>query len=119
MEPTVRLALYSFNLEQALTNNEELVLFGDIQSGRFVQVAISPREQTLIIDIPLRNLSSLESQWLGQEMEVISDANENPVSYQKLIPSNQTDYAADYIEWIFTSIFRLHESFRVTAKIFT
>ena len=118
MESTRRLAIYSYNLEQALANNEEVVMFGDIQSGRFVQVALSAQEQMLIIDIPVQNLSSLEAQWLGQEMVIVTDSDGNPVSYQKIIPTSLIDYAADYTEWIFTKIFMLPEFFRVTTKMF-
>jgi hypothetical protein len=119
MEPTRRLAIISYNLEQALANDEEMVLFGDIQTGRFVQIAVSVTDQTLIIDIPLSNLSSLESQWLAHNMDAVTDSGGNPISYQKIIPTNQTDYAAECIEWIFTKIFRLPETFRVTTKKFT
>ena len=119
MDSILRLSLYSFNLEQALTNEETQIIFGDIPSGRFVHVAVSEPEQTLLIDIPVNNLSDLESQWLGQNMDAISDSDGKTVSYQKMIPTIQIDYAADYLEWVFTVVFRLRDSFSLTARRFT
>jgi hypothetical protein len=119
MDSILRLSLYSFNLDQALANEETLVIFGDIPSGRFVQIAVSASEQTLIIDIPVNSLSDLESQWLGQNMDAVPDSDGNPVSYQKMIPTIQIDYAADYLEWLFTIVFRLRDSFSLTVKRFT
>jgi hypothetical protein len=80
MDSILRLSLYSFNLEKVLAKHKELVLFGDIPSGRFVQVAVSAPEQTLLIDIPVNNLSNKESQWLGQNMDAVSDVDGTPVS---------------------------------------
>jgi hypothetical protein len=95
------------------------VLFGDNQSGRLIQIVVVTLEQTLIIDIPMRNLSSLESQCLGQEMEIASNSDGNSVSYQKKPPAIQIDYASQYTEWIFTKIFLLPDSFNVKAKVFS
>ena len=95
------------------------MIFEDPSSGKFVQFAVSAPEKTLVVDIPLMNLSKQEYDWLGQHMEIMTDSTGNPLSYQKLISTIQVEYAARYTEWVFTKIFQLPMDFTVTTQVFT
>jgi len=119
MDSTQRHRLFTSNIERAVSDNEEIVVFEDPDSGKFVQFAIFASEKTLIVDIPLNRLSSQEYGWLSQHMEVMTGSNDEPISFQKSISTVQIDYAAQYTEWIFTRIFLLPNTFTVHAKVFT
>lgn len=119
MDSTKRLTVFKKSLNKAIQNNEEIVIFEDPSTRKFVQFAVSTPEKTLVIDIPLMNLTPQEYDWLGQHMEIMTDSKGEPLSYQKLISTIQVDYAADYTEWIFTKIFQLPMNFEVTAQVFT
>ena len=95
------------------------MIFEDPNSGKFVQFAVSAPEKTLVVDIPLINLTQQEYDWLRQHMEIMTDVKGSPLSFQKLISTVQVDYAAKYTEWIFTKIFQLPTNFDVTAQVFT
>ncbi len=106
-------------MQKAINTSEEVVIFEDPASGKFVQFAVSAPEKTLVVDVPFTILSPQENQWLGQHMEVMTDMEGEPLSYQKLISSIQVDYAAQYLDWIFTKIFLLPNTHDVKAEIFT
>ena len=107
------------NIEKAVSDNEDFVIFEDPASGKFVQFAVFASEKTLIVDIPLTVLSNQEYEWLSQHMEIMTGSNNEPISFQKSISTVQIDYAAQYVEWIFTKIFLLPDTYSVDAKIFT
>jgi len=119
MDSSQRQALYRESLQRAIKTNEEIVIFEDPISGKFVQFAVSAPEKTLVVDIPLNNLTKQEYDWLGQHMEIMTDSKGAPLSFQKLISTIQVDYASNYTEWIFTKIFQLSMDFTVTAQVFT
>ena len=58
MDSTKRQRLFSSSIETAVSENEEIVLFEDQASGKFVQFAIFASERTLIVNIPLNGLSN-------------------------------------------------------------
>ncbi len=107
------------SLQKAIQTNEEIVIFEDHASGKFIQFAVSAPEKTLVMDIPLNNLTQQEYDWLGQHMEIMTDSKGEPLSFQKLISTIQVEYAANYTEWVFTKIFQLPPDFSVTAQVFT
>ena len=119
MDSTQRQAVFRGSLQKAIQTNEEIVIFEDPASGKFVQFAVSAPEKNLIVDVPLDNLTKQEYDWLGQHMEIMTDSKGEPLSFQKLISTIQVDYAVNYTEWIFTKIFQLPKGFSVTAQVFT
>lgn len=66
MDSTQRQAVYRGSLQKAIQTNEEIVIFEDPASGKFVQFAVSAPEKNLIVDVPLDNLTKQEYDWLGQ-----------------------------------------------------
>jgi len=119
MDSTDRQRLFTSSIEKAVRDNEDFVIFDDPVSGKFIQFAVFASEKTLIIDIPLNSLSKQEYEWLSQHLEVITGSNNEPISFQKTISTAQTDYAAQFVEWIFTKIFLLPDTYSIDAKVFT
>lgn len=119
MVSSQRIDLYTNTLQNAIKANEEVVIFEDPVSNKFVQFAVSVPEKTLVIDIPMTIVSQQEHEWLRPHMEIMADVNGVHVSFQKLISTVQVEYAAQYTEWIFTKIFLLSPGFDVEVKIFT
>lgn len=102
-----------------MNTNEKIVIFEDPASGRYVQFAVSAPEKTLILDIPLISISQKEYESLQPHMDIINDIDGNPLSFQKIISTVQIDYAAQYVEWVFTKIFLLPNTHEVTTQVFT
>lgn len=119
MNSIERYRLFTSSIEKAVMDNEETVIFDDPASGKFIQFAVFASEKTQIIDIPLNVLSKQEYEWLSQHLEVITGSNNEPISFQKSISTVQTDYAAQFVEWIFTKIFLLPDTYSIDAKVFT
>lgn len=106
-------------MTKAFTTNEEIVMFEDPVSGRWVQFAVNPIERNMVLDIPFVSISQQEYEWLRPHMAIIPDSDGTPFTFQKEMSAVQIDYAAQYVEWVFTKIFLLPVTHDVTAQIFT
>ncbi|MCW4012176.1 MAG: hypothetical protein NWF07_04195 [Candidatus Bathyarchaeota archaeon] len=114
-----RIALYKQSLDEALRRYEQIVIFDDPASGKFVQFAVQAGDGEIIVDIPMEQLNDTTYQWLQPHMEHMTDTQGNLISLQKVIKAEHTQYAAEYTEWVFTKIYQLPETHDVTAQIFT
>ena len=119
MDQVQRIQFFRAGLEKALRDSAEVVIFENPESGKFVQFAVQSGDEVLWVDIPFQQLNEEQHRWLQPYMEPANDANGQPMSLQKEIPSSQAQYAAEYTEWVFTQIFRLPASFSVTVDIFS
>lgn len=66
MDSTERQRLFTSSIEKAVRANEEIVIFDDPASGKFIQFAVFASEKTLVIDIPTfpnRSTSGSPSTW--------------------------------------------------------
>jgi len=52
-----RIALYKHSLKEALRRREEVVIFEDPATGKFVQFAVEASEGVVIMDIPMEQLN--------------------------------------------------------------
>ena len=114
-----RIDLYRRRLEEALRKLEQVVIFEDPASGRFVQFAIEPDSREVIVDIPIEQMTETIYEWLSPHMEPTQDSKGNLMALQKSIKADQLQYAAEYTEWIFTKIYQLPENHEVTVQMFS
>ncbi len=114
-----RIEFYKQSLEKAIKAWENVAIFEDPVSNKFVQFAIQSGDGDLWVDIPMEELNETTLAWLSPHMEKIYDNHRNLISLQKLIKTENTQYAAEYTEWIFTKIFQLPENHNVTVNIFS
>ncbi len=114
-----RVALYKRSLEDALRRNENVVIFDEPASGKFVQFAVQSGDGEIVVDIPVEELNDISFNWLKPHMEVTRDQKGEVVSLQKIIKAEFTQYAAEYTDWVFMKIFQLPETHEVTVNIFS
>ena len=114
-----RIDLYRRRLDEALRKGEQVVIFEDPATGRFVQFAVESESREVIVDIPLEQMTETIYEWLSPHMEQAVDSNGNLMALQKIIKAEHTQYAAEFTDWIFTKIFQLPENHEVTVQMFT
>ena len=114
-----RIDLYRRKLEEALRKFEEVVIFEDPASGRFIQFAVEPDSREVIVDIPVEQMTETIYEWLKPHMESAQDSNGNFMAFQKTIKTEHLQYAAEFTDWIFTKVYQLPENHEVTVQIFS
>ncbi|MBD3172099.1 hypothetical protein GF326_06470 [Candidatus Bathyarchaeota archaeon] len=114
-----RINLYKHSLEEAIRRDEKIVIFEDPSTGLFVQFAVEAQDNEIIVDIPINELNKTTYEWLRPQMEPMTDTEGELLSLQKTIKSENTQYAAEYTEYLFTKIFQLPENHDVTEEIFS
>lgn len=114
-----RIDLYRRRLEEALRKGEQVVIFEDPASGKFVQFAVESESREVILDIPLEQMTETIHEWLNPHMEQAVDSNGNLMALQKIIKADHLQYAAEFTDWVFTKIYQLPENHEVTVKMFT
>jgi hypothetical protein len=114
-----RIDLYRRTLDEALRKGEQVVIFEDPASGKFVQFAVESESRELIVDIPLEQMTETIYEWLRPHMEQAVDSKGNLMALQKIIKSDHLQYAAEFTDWIFTKIYQLPENHEVTVQMFT
>jgi hypothetical protein len=114
-----RIDLYRRTLDEALRKGEQVVIFEDPASGKFVQFAVESESRELIVDIPLEQMTETIYEWLSPHMEQAVDSKGNLMALQKIIKSDHLQYAAEFTDWIFTKIYQLPENHEVTVQMFT
>ena len=119
MDSSQRIALYKASLEKAIEKWEQVVIFEDPSSKKFVQFAVQAGEGLMWVDIPVQELSQEQFNWLLPHMEKMHDSTGELLSLQKEVKTALAQYAAEYTEWVFTKIFKLPDTHSVTAEIFT
>lgn len=119
MDSSQRIALYKSSLEKAVQQSEEIVIFEDPASTKFVQFAVNAGEGLMWVDIPIQQLTQEQFNWLMPHMEKMHSTDGELLSLQKQVKTSFAQYAAEYTEWVFTKIYRLPETHEVTAQVFT
>ena len=119
MDTTQRVQLFKSSLEKAIQKWEQVVVFDNPASGKFVQFAVQTGEELMWVDVPVQELNQEQYNWLLPHMKPIHSSDGELLSLQKEVNTRNTQYAADYTEWIFTKIFRLPENYDVDFSIFT
>ncbi len=114
-----RLSLYRVSLEDAVARNQDFVIFTDPVSGKFVQFMIMSMDGIIIVDVPVAELNETTLSLLKPYMETEIGSKGELIALQKTIEAQQTHYAAEYTDWIFTKIFQLPETHEVKVKIFS
>ena len=114
-----RIDLYRRRLDEALRKGEQVVIFEDPASGKFVQFAVESETREVILDIPIEQMNETIYEWLSPHMDQAVDSNGNLMALQKIIKADHTQYAAEFTDWIFTKIYQLPENHEVTVQIFT
>jgi len=83
-----RIALYKQSLDEALRRHEEIVIFEEPASGKFVQFAVQSGDGEVIVDIPMEQLNETTYNWLQPHMEHMTDTQGNLISLQKTSKQN-------------------------------
>ena len=119
MDTTHRIQLFKSSLEKAIEKWEQVVIFENPPSGKFVQFAVQSGEGLMWVDIPVQELSQEQYNWLLPHMMPMHSTDGELLSLQKEVNTRHTQYAAEYTEWVFTKIFRLPDTYSVEVSIFT
>ena len=121
MEKKDRVNMIEAAIRRALKNNEDFINVMNPDTGKFVQFSIFRSKDTIIMDIPLLELSGLEVEDLINVLDgqVSMDPNSREyISIQKLFSLKQAKIIPRAVEKVFSEVFNLSPDYEIKIEVF-
>ena len=121
MDRKERLKAIEAAIRRALEKNQDFINIMSPDTGKFVQFSIFQSKDTIIMDIPLLELSGIEV----EDLIIILDAqvsmdpqSKEYISIQKLFSLKQVRKIPRTVEKVFSDVFSLPSDFEIKIEVF-